>query len=69
MGKRGLYPDTSTKESTDAVRSMMDLLSYSDGSLDLVEIAEIINTPVWELYEIVNNLVTHGILDSPKDQV
>ena len=69
LGKRGLYPDTSTKESTDAVRSMMDLLSYSDGVLDLVEIAEIINTPVWELYEIVNNLVTHGILDSPKDQV
>ena len=69
LGKRGLYPDTSTKESTDAVRSMMDLLTYSDGALDLVEIAEIINTPVWKLYEIVNNLVTHGILDAPKDQV
>ena len=62
LGKRGLYPLTSTKESTDAVRSMMDLLTYSDGAMDLIEIAEKIGVPIWELYEIVNSLVAHGLL-------
>lgn len=69
LGKRGLYPETSTKESTDAVRSMMDLLAYSDGTIDLVEIAETINVPVWELYKIVKNLVRHGLLEVPRESL
>jgi len=63
LGKRGLYPLTSTKESTDIARSMMDLLTYSDGAMDLVDIAEKIGVPIWELYEIVNSLVDHGLLE------
>ena len=69
LGKRGLYPEISTKESTDAVRSMMDLLAYSDGTKDLVEIAEAINVPVWELYEIVEVLVKHGLLAVPRESL
>ena len=68
LGKRGLYPETSTKESTDAVRSMMDLLTYSDGKIDLIDIAEKINCPIWELYEIVENLVNQDLLQVSKKQ-
>ena len=67
LGKRGLYPEISTKESTDAVRSMMDLLAYSDGTKDLVEIAETINVPIWELYDIVQTLVKHDLLSAERE--
>mgnify|MGYP001399742746 CR=1 FL=1 len=69
LGKRGLYPEISTKESTDAVRSMMDLLTYSDGLLDLIDIADKIGTPIWELYEIVNSLVVHGLLECTREKL
>jgi aminopeptidase-like protein len=63
LGKRGLYPVTSTNASGMAVRSMMNLLTYSDGVLDLIDVANKIDTPIWELYEIVNSLVAHGLLE------
>jgi aminopeptidase-like protein len=69
LGKRGLYPETSTKASTDVVRTMLDLYAYSDGTIDLVAIAETINVPVWELYEIVQSLVKHGLLAAPKESL
>jgi aminopeptidase-like protein len=69
LGKRGLYPVTSTKGSKNAVRSMMDLLTYSDGALDLIDIADKIDTPIWELYEIVNSLVAHGLLECTKEKL
>ena len=31
LGKRGLYPTLSTRESGSSVRLMMDFISYSDG--------------------------------------
>jgi len=68
LGKRGLYPETSTKESTDAVRTMMDFITYADGKIDLLEIAEKINAPVWELYEIVETLVQHGLISASKEK-
>ena len=67
LGKRGLYPQVSTKQSTDTVRAMMDLLTYSDGTMDLIEIADLINTPVWELHEIVKTLVQHKLLEAPRE--
>lgn len=68
LGKRGLYPETSTKESTDAVRTMMDFITYADGKIDLLEIAEKINVPVWDLYEIVQKLVQHGLISASKEK-
>jgi aminopeptidase-like protein len=68
LGKRGLYPETSTLESTDAARTLMDFITYADGSIDLLEIAEKINIPIWELYEIVEILVDHGLISTFKEQ-
>jgi len=62
LGKRGLYPSLSTKETNDKVRDMMNLISYADGKLTLVEIAEKINVPVWSLYAIVEQLKQHDLL-------
>jgi aminopeptidase-like protein len=40
LGKRGLYPNISTKNSGNTVRNMMNFISYCDGELTLIEIAE-----------------------------
>tara|TARA_B110001450_G_scaffold254395_1_gene279654 strand:- start:6262 stop:7542 length:1281 start_codon:yes stop_codon:yes gene_type:complete len=63
MGKRGLYPTLSTKKSGLEVKLMMDLISLCDGKNSLLEIAELLNTPIWELYELIEILVGHKLLD------
>ena len=40
LGKRGLYPTLSTKKSGNQIRTMMDLITWSDGKHTLLEIAE-----------------------------
>jgi aminopeptidase-like protein len=62
LGKRGLYPTLSTKESFEEVRIMMDLISYCDGDHSLLEIANIIHVPFWELIPIVDKLIDHELL-------
>ena len=57
MGNRGLYPTLSTKKSGEQVRLMMDVISLCDGENTLLQIAESLSTPVWELYVIVDKLV------------
>jgi aminopeptidase-like protein len=64
LGKRGLYPTLSTKQSGEQVRAMMNLLAYADGSLSLLEIAERIGEPMWELLPIVDRLAESGLLSS-----
>jgi aminopeptidase-like protein len=63
MGKRGLYPTLSTKKSGLQVKLIMDLISLCDGNNSLLEIAEILNTPIWELYELTDKLVKHELLE------
>jgi len=63
MGKRGLYPTLSTKKSYEQVRLMMDLISLCDGDSSLVDIAESLGVPVWSLYDLVDTLVSHNLLE------
>lgn len=62
LGRRGLYPTVSTKDSGASVKAMMDLIAYADGRNDLIDIGNIVGVPVWELARIVPNLVTAGVL-------
>ena len=62
LGKRGLYPTISTKSSGSQVRDMMNFLAYCDGSSSNLEIAEKINTPLWELKETIEKLKDEGVL-------
>lgn len=62
LGKRGLYPNVSTKASTATVEDMMNLIAYADGTNDLIDISNMINTPVSRLVPIVQNLVAEGLL-------
>lgn len=62
LGKRGLYPTLSTKQSSPSVKAMMDLIAYSDGTKTLLEIAEIIGVPIWEIDPIFRQLSSQGLL-------
>lgn len=62
LGKRGLYPDVSTKTSFQQVKKMVDFIAYADGCSDLIEISEKIQVPVWELYPIIEKLIDVNLL-------
>lgn len=62
LGKRGLYPTIGTKTSAAHVRDMMNFLVYADGKRTTLEIAEVINVPLWELTESIEKLKREGIL-------
>jgi aminopeptidase-like protein len=72
LGKRGLYPSISMKGSADHVANMMHVLSYADGSNDLLGIAEIVGVPMWDLFGIVESLISNRLLvpiESPQPQM
>ena len=62
LGKRGLYPNLSTKKSSSEVRTMMNLIAYCDGLSSLLGIAETIGQPMWDLLPIVERLTEAGLL-------
>ncbi len=62
LGKRGLYPDISQKGSADGFRNLINMISLSDGTKSLLEIAEIIDTPFIELLELAKPIVEAGLL-------
>ena len=62
MGRRGLYPTLSTKDTNKRVRLMMNFISLCDGRSDLVQIADELGVPVWELYDLVDELQRHALI-------
>lgn len=57
LGPRGLYPTECFNRSSIAVKDMMDFIAYADGTMDLIEISDIINVPVKKLDEIAQVLL------------
>ena len=64
MGRRGLYPTISSKESEAKVRLMMNFISFCDGEHSLLDIAEKIGVPAWHLYELVEELILHDLISA-----
>lgn len=63
MGRRGLYPTLSTTNPGSQTRNMMNLLAYADGRHSLLEIADIIGVPMWDISPIAHRLVASGVLE------
>jgi aminopeptidase-like protein len=63
LGKRGLYPNLSTKNTKEIVSTMMDFIAYADGKNNLLEISNIIGKPVWEIAPIAKELADADLLD------
>ena len=62
LGKRGLYPNTSSKNSQDLVRNQMNVITYLDGTHDLNEIASICSISINEVEEIVERLLKVNLI-------
>ncbi len=62
LGKRNLYPTLSGKKLNHDIRLLKDVLTWSDGTMSLIEIADIIRVPVWDLYPIVEILSVHNLI-------
>jgi aminopeptidase-like protein len=63
LGKRGLYPTLSTKNTASQVRNMMNFIAYCDGQLTALEIAEKIQVPLWKLREIIEDLLKAKVVE------
>ncbi len=64
LGKRGMYPTISTKDTREQVEDMMNFIAYLDGRLSTLEIADKINTPLWSLEETIAKLKKHDLVES-----
>ncbi len=63
LGKRGLYPQLSTKDTKRIVSNLMNCIAYCDGQLDTLEIAEIVGLPHWEVIELLLPLFKNGLVE------
>lgn len=57
LGKRGLYPNTSTKESGQEIRDIMNVITYCDGYNDILEISKITQLNFKEVISIINTII------------
>jgi len=62
LGRRGLYPTLSTKNSTNLVAMLTNVLSYCDGKKTVLEIAEILGVSFFEVNKIIQTLVEQGLV-------
>ena len=56
MSKRNLYTTLSIKSDNNKVRRMMDFISLCDGETSLLNIADRLNIPAWDLYPLIDKL-------------
>ena len=63
MSDRGLRAPISQVGSATDTKNMMNLIAYSDGVTSLLDIANILGVPVWELFSTAQSLATLDILN------
>jgi aminopeptidase-like protein len=63
LGKRGLYPSVSTKESGKSVRNMMNFISYCDGKNSILDISELCEIPFKEAFAYFEKMRDNSLLD------
>ncbi|MBV7298632.1 DUF4910 domain-containing protein [Enterovibrio paralichthyis] len=63
LGKRGLYPSLSTKDTQSQVQLMMDFMSYADGTKSLLEIADMVNCSFFDLHRIYVKLDEANLIE------
>ena len=68
LGKRGLYPTVSQKNSYDAIRAMTNFIAYADGRNDLFDICGIIDEPTEYILPVIEKLKQSGLV-SVQDSV
>ena len=63
LGKRGLVPTMSSKETYQETLAMKDVLAYADGTNTVDELAGIIEQPLPVVKKVVEQLLEAGLLE------
>ncbi|WP_158161632.1 DUF4910 domain-containing protein [Grimontia hollisae] len=63
LGKRGLYPTVSTKDTVNQIMPLRDVLMYSDGSNSLFDIAMITGHDYFEILECSRKLLESDLIE------
>ncbi len=66
--RRQLYPTIGRKGIAASSRVLVDIMAYSDGQHDLIDIANILGRPAWELFQAFETLHAHQLLSLPEAQ-
>jgi aminopeptidase-like protein len=64
IGRRGLYRTLGVGSTGEAAQMRLDIMSCADGEHDLLQIADAIGRPVWDLLPYVRELVAHDLLQA-----
>lgn len=62
LSRHNLYPELSSKNTKSVVKNMMNILSYSDGKMSLLDMAEFFNVDFFVLTDIAVQLQSKGLL-------
>ena len=65
LSKRKLYPDVTDKSGSEIdkiSRLIINMLTWCDGKNDLIDIAEKLKVPVWELYDVCSILLKNKLV-------
>jgi len=62
LSKYKLYPSLGKKSNNNNLDLLLNLIAYSDGSHDLLDIAEKIACPIWDLFPIAEKLIEKRII-------
>ncbi|MCR4867532.1 MAG: DUF4910 domain-containing protein [Lachnospiraceae bacterium] len=62
LGKRGLVPTMSSKETYQETLALKDILAYTDGSNDLLELSELIEQPFSLVSSVMDKLIECGLV-------
>ena len=62
MSKRDLYPTLSIKKINNNKNLMMDFITMCDGNTSVLDIANKLNIPAWDLYDIIDKLKSYNLI-------
>ena len=63
LGKRGLYPTLSSKNSANQVRNFMNFIAYLDGKNDLIDISNKINVDIITCINFLESLKANNLIE------
>jgi aminopeptidase-like protein len=64
LGKRGLYPTESTKNTYEIMKNTMNFITYSDSTNDLIDISNLIGASVDELIDVAKKLEDASLIET-----
>ncbi len=63
LGRRGLMPTISSKETYQETLALKDVAAYADGRNDIIALSNLIEQPAYLVTDVIKKLITAGLLE------